>query len=343
MGKKRWAISIPFGEFSLPQHPEVIREAERLGYTDAWSYEVDGVDAFVPLAVAANCSDMRLGTAITNVYTRGPATIAMSAAGMAELAPGRFVLGLGSGSQPIVEGWNAAKFDRPVTRVRETAQVVRAALDGEKVTFEGKTMNIRGFRMSRPPKERIPIQVAALRAGMLQVAGEFADGAILNWLSVDDVRKSVAVVREAAANAGKNPDDIEITARLMVSADPDSELNDMILRRAICGYLNVPVYRAFHQWLGRGEELRPMNEAWDSGDRKSALTAIPPNVVDELMIHGTAAEKREHVLRYMEAGIDTAFLSLFTAEQDPKRKQEIILGALTDLAPVNNTREPVVA
>ncbi len=343
MGEKRWAISIPFDGFTLEEHPAVIREAEELGYTDAWSYEVDGIDAFVPLSVAAMTSSMRLGTAIANVFTRGPATLASCAAGMAELAPGRFILGVGSGSEPIVELWNDTRFEKPATRVKEMVQVLRGALAGEKVTFEGKTMNVQGFRLSRPPAVAPPIQVAALREGMLKVAGEVGDGAIVNWLSAEDVRKSVAVVRGAAERAGRDPDSIEITARLMVSADPDSEMNDAVLRRAICGYLNVPVYRSFHQWLGRGEVLRPMNEAWDSGDRRGALAAVPGHVVDELMIHGTPEEKREHVLRYMEAGIDTAFLSLFTAEQDPVRKQEVILEAMRHMAPVRNTRQPAAS
>ncbi|MEX2081742.1 MAG: LLM class F420-dependent oxidoreductase [Dehalococcoidia bacterium] len=334
MFEKRWALSIPFDGFTLEEHPALIREAEQLGYTDAWSFEVDGIDAFVPLAVAAMSSSMRLGTAIANVYTRGPATMAICAAGMAELAPGRFILGIGSGSEPIIELWNDMRFERPATRVKEMVQVVRAALAGEKVTFEGKTMHIQGFRLSRPPKQPVPIQVAALRAGMLTVAGEVGDGAIINWLSVEDVRKSVAVVREAAERAGRDPASIEITARLMVSADPDSEVNDAVLRRAICGYLNVPVYRSFHEWLGRGEVLRPMNEAWDSGDRRGALAAVPGQVVDELMVHGTPEQKREHVLRYMEAGIDTAFLSLFTAEPDPERKKETLLEAMRHMAPL---------
>src|SRR5262245_65367852 len=119
MREKRWSLSVPLDGFTLAEHGEIAREAETLGYTDAWSFEVDGVDCFAPLAPVALATSMRIGTAIANVYTRGPATLALSAAGIAELAPGRFCLGIGSGSEPVVEAWNGGRFARPATRVPE--------------------------------------------------------------------------------------------------------------------------------------------------------------------------------------------------------------------------------
>jgi probable F420-dependent oxidoreductase len=333
MFEKRLSLSVPLDGFSLPEHAEIARAAERLGYRDSWSYEVDGNDAFLPLSVIAQSTGMRLGTAIVNVYTRGPATIAMSAAAMADLAPGRFILGLGSGSQPIVEMWNGGKFERPATRVREMVQFVRQALTGERVVFEGKTFSVNGFRLTRPPAQQPPIHVAALREGMLRVAGEVADGCCINWLSAEDVKKSVKVIRDAAAAAGRDPTAIEITARLMVNIDPRSPESDTAARRAITAYLNVPVYRHFHEWLGRTPVLTPMWEAWGSGDRKAAVAAIPDQVVEDLMIRGTAEERNAHVQRYLDAGIDTAFLSWQTLEQDPVAKRELILKAMREMAP----------
>lgn len=320
--------SVPLSELQ-----DVAREAESLGYTDAWSSEVDGIDAFTPLALIANATSMRVGTAIVNVYTRGPQTLASSVAGMAEAAPGRFELGIGSGSQPIVERWNGMPFEKPVTKVREMAMFLREALTGEKTTFEGKTINVQGFRLSAPPKEPVPIHIAALRAGMLKVAGEVGDGAIINWLSAEDVKQSVATVRAAAKDAGRDPDAIEITARLMVNLDDVSPESDAMLRRSIAAYLNVPTYREFHKWLGRGESLGPMFEAWQSGDRKTALEVIPEEIVDELMIRGSAQERRDHVKRYMDAGVDTAFLSFATAEQDPAARRKKVMQAMREMAP----------
>src|SRR4029453_11794684 len=168
---KRWALSVPIDGFALPEHADLAREAERLGYTDAWSYEADGLDCFASLAPLALAPGMRLGTALPHGFPRGPATLAMSAATVADLAPGRFILGIGAGSQPIVESWNGGHFALPATRVREMVQVVRAVLAGERVVFRGKALTVDGFRLVRPPTTPVPIYVAALRAGMLRVAG----------------------------------------------------------------------------------------------------------------------------------------------------------------------------
>ncbi len=331
--RKRIALSVPFEAFSLGEHAELAKEAERLGYPDAWSFEVDGTDCFTPLAVIGGATRMRLGTAIANVYTRGPATLAQCAASLAEVAPGRFELGIGSGSQPIVEMWNSGSFRKPATRVREMVQFLRQALAGERVVFQGETFQVDGFRLSRPVPGPVPIHVAALREGMLRIAGEVADGAIINWLSAEDCRKSVAVVREAARAAGRDPESIEITARLMVNIDPPTPEADLGRRRLINAYLNVPVYRSFHEWLGRGEALQGMWDAWESGDRKGAVAAIPERVVSDLVVHGTAEERNAHVQRYLDAGVDTAFLNWFSVNPDPAVRRELTLQAMREMAP----------
>ncbi len=333
MSQKRWSLSVPMDEISLTEHIEIVREAEQSGYTDAWSMEVDGIDCFAPLAAIAQATNLRVGTAIANVYTRGPATLAMSAAGLAELAPGRFCLGIGAGSAPIVEFWNGGKFARPATRVRETLAFLRQAFTGERVTFEGETFTVKGFRLSRVPKQSIPIHVGALRPMMLRIAGKYADGAIVNWLAADDAKKSVAVVREAAQEAGRNPDDVEITARLFISVDPPGPAVDTGIRRHINAYLNVPVYKAFHEWLGRSASLGPMWDAWAGGDRKAAVAAVPQEVMNDLIVQGSPDEMKAHVQRYFDAGVDTAFLQMQSFEPDPAKKRENILNAVRNLAP----------
>ena len=333
MAQKRWSLSVPLEGFSLTEHVEIAREAEQAGYTDAWSMEVDGVDCFAPLATLAQATDLRLGTALANVYTRGPATLAMSAAGLAELAPNRFCLGIGAGSHPIVEFWNGGKFAHPAVRVREMLAFLRQAFSGERITFEGETFTVKGFRFSRPPQNPIPIHVGALKPMMLRIAGQYADGAIINWLSATDVKKSVAVVREAAQAAGRSPDEVEITARIFISVDPPGQAVETGIRRHINTYLNVPVYKAFHQWLGRTDLLGPMWEAWAGGDRKAAVAAVPPEVMQDLFIQGSPEEMRARVRRYLDNGVDTVFLQMQSFETDPAIKRANILNALHSLTP----------
>ena len=333
MARKRWSLSVPMEQFSLTEHVEIAREAEAAGYTDAWSMEVDGVDCFAPLAALAQTPGLRLGTALANVYTRGPATLAMSAAGLAELAPGRFCLGIGAGSQPIVEFWNGGRFARPATRVRETLDFLRQAFRGERVVFEGETFTVKGFRFSRPPERPIPVHLGALRPMMLRIAGRHADGAILNWLSAKDVKQSVSVVHDAARQAGRDPAAVEITARIFICADPPGQATETGLRRHLNTYLNVPVYKAFHEWLGRAALLQPMWDAWAAGDRKAAVAAVPEQVMADLFIQGGPAEMQRRVQAYLDNGVDTVFLQMQSFEPDPTKKRANILAAVRNLAP----------
>lgn len=332
--EKRHALSIPFEDYSLAELPSVLRGAERLGYRDAWAGELDGCDIFTPLATAALTTGMRVGTSIVNVYTRGPAALASSATGLSELAPGRFVLGIGAGSVVIVERWNGGAYVRPVTRVREMAQVLRAALDGEKVTFHGETVHVDGFRLSRPPREHVPIHIAGLRPRMLRVAGTYGEGVILNWLAPADVPRAVGIAREAAAAAGRDPDALEVGARLFVSTDRPGEAADAVMRRWTTAYLNVPTYRAFQEWLGRSDELQAMWDAWAAGDRKGALAAIPGSLLREYFIGGTVDEKRAQLQRYFDAGIDTAYLHFMSSESDRTLRRRQLHETIEALSPV---------
>jgi probable F420-dependent oxidoreductase len=283
---QRYGITVPFEGIPLHEHRSWYEELETLGYTDVWSAEAGGTDAFTPLALAAAWApSLRLGTAIVPVFTRGAATLAQSVAAMCQAAPGRFALGIGTSSDVIVEQWNGVPFVKPVHRVRDTIRFLRAALAGEKVTEDYETFSVRGFRLGVSLPEQPPILVAALRPGMLRIAGTEGDGAIINWLSADDVRTVVPHVGE----------DREIVARIFVLATTDRELVNLVGRRAIAAYLNVPVYAKFHEWLGRGEMLEPMWQAWRAGDRKAATEAIPEQHLDELIVHGSTEDIRAHL------------------------------------------------
>jgi probable F420-dependent oxidoreductase len=152
----------------LPDQREIVAALPDLGYTDAWSAEMNGSDAFTPLALVAHWSTrLRLGTAIAGIYTRGPALLAMNAATLATLAPGRFVLGIGVSSAVIVEQWNGIPLAKPYQRSRDTLRFLRAALAGEKVTEEYETFSVRGFRLEQAPEPPPALALAALRPGMV--------------------------------------------------------------------------------------------------------------------------------------------------------------------------------
>ncbi len=300
----RWGMTVPLEGIPLPDQRAIIERMPDQGYTDLWSAEAGSTDAFTPLALASVWApDLRLGTAIVPAYTRGPATLAMSAATLAAAAPGRFALGLGTSSNIIVERWNAVPFTEPYKKVRDTVRFLREAFTGARVKADYDTFSVQGFTLGAVPPQAPPILVAALRPGMLRLAGREADGAIINWLSADDVRTVAPYVHEGGENK-------EIVARIFVLPGFDTETARAIGRRMIAAYMNVPVYRAFHEFLGRSEDFAGMWKAWAEGDRKAALEAIPDHVVDALVIHGEPEACREHVERYVEAGVTTPAIAL---------------------------------
>lgn len=300
----RWGLTLPLDGVPLHQHREIVTAVVDLGFTDVWSAETSGADAFTPLALfSAWAPSLRLGTAIAATQTRGPALLAMTAAALADAAPGRFALGLGASSPAIVEAWNGIPFERPFQRVRDTLRFLRLALAGEKVDEAYETFTVRGFRLARVPEQQPPILLAALRPGMLRLAGAEADGAILNWLAATDVPT-------ALAELGPEGKAKEVAARIFVCPTTDRGFVGVLARRLITSYLTVPVYRAFHEWLGRSETLGPMWDAWEAGDRAAANAAIPDEVVDALIVHGTPEECRAHLRAYVEAGVTTPFAAL---------------------------------
>jgi probable F420-dependent oxidoreductase len=305
---KRWGITIPLTGVPLTAHRELIERLPDLGYTDAWSAETAGADAFSPLLLASQWAPrLRLGTAIVPVYTRGPGLLAMSAATLAEVAPERFVLGIGTSSPVIVSSWNAAEFTEPYGRTRDTLRFLRSALAGEKVTEEYPTFSVSRFKLERVPPKPPRIMLAALRPGMLKLAAKEADGAITNWLAPTDVPK----VR------GEIGPEVELVARIFVCPTEDKDSARALGRMLISSYLTVPVYAAFHDWLGRGDALAPMHQLWAAGDRKGANAAIPDEVVDDLIVHGSPAACRERLQSYVDNGLTTPVIALLPTGGDP--------------------------
>jgi probable F420-dependent oxidoreductase len=299
--QSRWGLTLPLPGLPLAGQRDSVASLADLGYTDAWSAELNGVDAFTPLTLASQWApQLRLGTAIVGIYTRAPVALAVSAGSLAQLAPGRFVMGIGTSSKVAVEQWNGIPFEQPYQRSRDMLRFLREALAGGKVTHKYETFSVDGFRLDPAPEVPPALALAALRPGMVKLAAEEAGIAITNWLSPADVPK----VRSVAGP------DCELVARIFVCPTEDVGTARYIGRRVLAAYLTVPVYAAFHEWLGRGEMIAPMLSAWNSGDRKGALEAIPDELVDDLVIHGSLGYCRERVAAYQPAGLDTPVIAI---------------------------------
>jgi probable F420-dependent oxidoreductase len=294
-------MTIPFTGVPLPELGPLVRRIDEAGYDSVWSAESTEFDGFTPLVVAAqNSTRLRLATGIVNVYTRGPALLAQTAAAVANVSNGRFVLGLGASSNVIVEQWNGIPFRRPLTKVEETVEYLRTVLAGERGTG--------GFRLASPPEQPVPIVLAALRDRMLSLAARVADGAFTNFLPLS----RTAQVVEAFAAPEK-----ELACRFFSIDGPEDEAL-VAAKRIFVAYATVPVYTEFFRWLGFGDEIDPVVEAWSDGDRKQALQLAPDALVRDVFLLGPVEAQRERLEAFGDAGITTAVLALScTADRLP--------------------------
>jgi probable F420-dependent oxidoreductase len=312
----RIAASLP-----LPPNLEMCRRvaerAEALGYESLWIADTGaGPDAFVVGAVAAAVTQrVRIGTAVIPIYTRALPVLAAGAGSVAQLAPGRVVLGLGVSSETIVDAWGGVPFRRPLTRMRETLGVLRQMFAGERVTFEGKTVRTRGFRLVSQPPAPIPIYVAALMPPMLELAGELADGVILNFMPVEAMPRILEHVRIGAARAGRDPATIEVVARFQTVITDDVVSARTALRQMMGPYFATSVYNRFVSWCGFADEAQAIDAGWRAKDRARNLAAVTDAMVDRLAIVGPAAHCRARLAAFAAAGVTTPMVHPFLFDE----------------------------
>jgi len=329
----RLGITIPLDGFQNRHFTELVRHAEKLGFSDAWSFETFQTDAFAPVAAAAAVTErMRLGTAIVGVFSRPPALIAMSAASVQQISAGRFILGLGISTPTIVEQWMGVPYKLPITRLRESVVALRAAFSGQKVAMAGKTVNINGFRLATPLETAPPIFIGAQGEQMLRVAGEIGDGTIVNFITPETFPQMLAQIREGARRGSKTNDEIEVACRIVVAVDDDEELVRENLRRELTAYLTVPQYNKFFQWIGYGNEARAAIDAWNAGDRKKALSLVPDSMMESVFVFGTPERICNRLRNYQHAGITATALQFTSYLAKPEEKRARIMGAMEALS-----------
>jgi probable F420-dependent oxidoreductase len=297
---QRWGLTLPLPGTSLADHEDLVKGAEAAGYTDLWSGETAGPDGFTPLALSAAWTERaRLGTGIVGVFQRGPALVAQEAAALASASDGRFVLGLGSSSDRIVEGWNGIPFEKPLSKVRETLGFLQTALAGERTET--------GFKLETPPVERVPIVLAALRGKMLELAVERADGAFTNFLPLGGLPQVVAQLDGA-------PDGFELLCRFFCLPG-EREQVEPVARFMFSSYITVPVYTEFYRWLGYGDQIDPMVAAWEAKDRQRAAELAPWELIEDMFIFGSPEQMKERLGEFVAGGITLPIVTPIVAPE----------------------------
>ena len=313
----------------------VAQAADRLGYHSFWTGESWGRDAFTVLTMlACHTERIGLGTGIVTVYSRTPGLIAQSVASLDCISGGRAILGLGSSGRIVIEDWHGVKFDYPVSRTREYIEIVRMALAGERVNYEGRFYQLKRFRMGvAPVQERIPIYIASLGQRNLELTGELADGWLPIWTHCEKLPEVKAPLLAAAVAAGRTGDDVTTAPQILSCASDDEETIANAIRQArahmafYIGGMGRYYYDLFCRY-GYQEEGDAVRRAWAEGDRGAAAAAITDEMVDSITAIGSPNECRRKMERFRANGVD---LPLVAFPHGTER--ETMLGTLEALAP----------
>ncbi|MDG2336172.1 MAG: LLM class flavin-dependent oxidoreductase [Myxococcota bacterium] len=297
---------------------ELVEAADRLGVDSVWSAEAWGMEAVSMLGyLASRTSHIRLGTGIMQISARTPASTAMTALSLSRISNDRFTLGLGASGPQVVEGLHGAAFAKPLTRMREYVAIVRRAMSGERVEYEGEQFVLprkggegKALRLSMPPNPDIPIFLATLGEKSLEMTGEIADG----WLGTCFIPERAEVllgpIERGAKRAGRSLDaiEIEINAPLSVSEDVEGLLDHARQRMAFTlgamGSAKTNFYNAAFCRAGYEDVAKEVQGLWIEGDRGKAVAAVPDEMLLSAYLIGTEDMVRERIRACREAGVN---------------------------------------
>jgi F420-dependent oxidoreductase-like protein len=312
-------VAVSLGGRDWDEVAAYVREAERLGVAVAWSAEAWGSDAVTPLAwLAAQTDRILLGAGIMQISARTPVMTAQTAITLAELSGNRFLLGLGVSGPQVVEGLHNQRFSRPVERMRETIEVIRLALTGERIAYQGRHVRLplpdgegKALRLALRPNTAIPIYIASLSPRMLELTGEVADG----WLGTSFVPEGadafLSHIRAGAARAGRSLDAIDISQggdvafsddveRLIAARKPRLAFSLGGMGSATTNFYNNAYSR--QGWAEVADEVRGL---WVAGRRDDAAAAVPDDMVLATTLIGTEEMVRERMRAWRDAGVTT--------------------------------------
>lgn len=302
---------------------EYTQEADKLGVDQAWSAEAWGMDAIVPLAyLAAKTEKIKLGTGILQISSRVPSMMAMTAQSLDTVSKGRFILGLGVSGPQVVEGLHGASFAKPLSRLRECVEILRIALAGEKIAFEGEHYLLprpggegKAIRLSQPPRPELPIYLATLGPKSLQMTGELANG----WLGTCFLPEHASVFLDdlstGTKKAGRSLNDIDIQAGgyFEISDDVDGLINKlrpgMAFTLGAMGSAKTNFYNDAYCRAGYEDVAKEVQSLWVAGNRDEAIRQVPDELITMSNFIGTQSMVEERLNAFKAAGVNTLRIS----------------------------------
>lgn len=302
--------------------------AEKLGVDQAWSAEAWGYDAVTILAyLAAKTERIALGSGILQISARTPSMTAMTALSLAAASGNRFLLGLGASGPQVVEGLQGQSFARPLTRMRETIEILRMAFRGEKLEYEGKHHVLplpggegKALRISQPPNPELPIWLATLSPKALELTGELADGWLGTSFTPEAAEAHFAHLRRGAERAGRRLEDLTLAVggAFAVTDDPEPWIASMKPRMAFqlgaMGSAKTNFYNDAYRRGGFEDVATEVQRLWIDGKRDLAAERVPDDMILRTSFLGDEATVRERLRRYAAVGIDVLRIEALGAD-----------------------------
>ena len=280
---------------------------EQAGFGAFWKGESNSTDPLVLLsAIAARTSTLKLGTAIYHIYGRSAVTLGIQSATLQDLSGGRLLLGLGVANKTIA-AWHSGVFDRPLRRAREYIEIVKKTAAGERVEYEGEIYNTgKRFQLSwQPAHPHFPIYLAGLGPQMTKLVGKISDGVFINMGTPETIREIANRVREGAAEAGRDPNSLEIIAKVRCSLNPDRAIARSKLRQVLTFYNIADHYKDMLIASGFEPEVTRIQDAFKAGGFKAAAQHMTDEYMDKLpVIPGTSIQEiKDRLEPFREAGV----------------------------------------
>jgi len=263
-----------------------------------WLPETWGMEGYSMLsAVSQIAKNSKIGSSIINIYSRTPSLIAMGAATVDMVSNGRFILGLGTSSRPIVQEWHGLEFTSPVQRMREYVDIIRLILSGNKVNYEGRLFHLRNFTLLiKPKRKNIPIYLAAVNEKMVNLSWEIADGVIFYLRPITELKNTIQKMQSKKK--------IDVACQIITCISNDSEKAIDRAKRTLAFYISVgEIYRKFLAKNGFNNEIRNIYEEFKKSGLKSNYELVTDKMLDSLVICGTPQECIKKLARIVSAGV----------------------------------------
>lgn len=324
----------------MREYAAIAAEAERLGYGRVWATEAGSADAFALLTACASVTaTIGLATGILPIQTRGPALCAQAAATLQDFSGGRFVLGLGVSTPVVVTGWNGLPWEGKLSRLREYVDTIKRLLSGGTVDREGGWYPMSGSRLlMHVPEASVPVVLAGLGPAMLALAGEVAEGCLVNYLGARGVGEAVDRVKAAAKEraGGSDPSTAAFVRACVVSEDAEGAR--VAAQREVMAKVIVPAYRRSFVSQGWGEACERALALWDKGERRAAAQSLPDEMTGSIVLIGSAADVRARFADFLQTRLDEPILYAVSTERRPERARAQFQATMRALAPAEALR-----